>query len=389
MSRLPAAACVVTLVLCAAVAEAHPDVDAAKDAYLNGDFPAALNRLDEAERSPTATEEDRVAIHWYRAASHHAQGNTDEAAAALDRLLELRPLFQPDRDEAPPNLRALFQRRLTAYQEAHGVGVQQPAWDGARLVIPLTGHVEEASHVMIFARPPDTTDYVAFQLPVTGTHATGLLPDETLWHGVREAGAMDLVVEVQNARGVPLARAGNALVPLQLPVTPEQADIVLATVAPAPPPATPPPGTEAANPAPPPTAQGEKSSGLPVTPWMGMAGCTGASTACLGLTTFLGATFFSGILLSEALLPNGFGGNIQGFLAILSFSMCPVATVACVNSGLLSACTFTLFLSELYYVRGLAVPPPAVPLPRQPTEADEDADLVDEASLQRTRTQAY
>ncbi|MEW5851614.1 MAG: hypothetical protein AB2A00_22685 [Myxococcota bacterium] len=206
-------ACVLLL---AAPAQAHPDVDAARTAYGRGEVQAALVMLEQAERSPSITEDDLVQIHWYRAASLHALGRHDDAEKSLDALLELRPLFEPDRVETAPPLRAFFARRAEAYQRAHGVKLEAPILEGTTLRVPLSGKTEQVRTVQVFIRAPDEKTYRQFTLEASGREARGEVADTAVWDAVGGAGRVEVVLEARNKRGVPVARLGDAKEPVSV-----------------------------------------------------------------------------------------------------------------------------------------------------------------------------
>lgn len=86
--------------LTAAVVHAHPNLDAARQAYEDGSFRVALSRLTVAEQDPTLTRGQLVQLQWIRAASFHALGQVVDATRALDLLLLLDPLHEPSLADA-------------------------------------------------------------------------------------------------------------------------------------------------------------------------------------------------------------------------------------------------------------------------------------------------
>ena len=224
----------VWLALSASTALAHPDVDAGKAAFLKGEFRPALARLEEAERSPNVTEEDLVNIHWYRGASYYALGKKDEANKSFDELLAVRPLFTPNKLETPPDVRGAFKKRSDVFQKAHGVTLGAPALEGATLNVPLDGNTADAAGLLVYARAAGEKTYRKFDFPVVEAKAAGVLNQAGLWERSGKSGKMELVIEVLNARGTPIARAGDALKPLSVPVTEDQSRTALTALQPAP-----------------------------------------------------------------------------------------------------------------------------------------------------------
>lgn len=220
---------------------ASPELDAAREAYLKGSFKLALLRLAEAERSPKTTEDDVVRILWYRGACFHAQGRTADAGKAFDGLLRLRPLYEPDRLEAPPDLRAVFDARARAWQEQHGVTFGDPSVEGRTIALQLSGNVAAAPVVMLFVRAAGEVQFRELPMGVQGTRAAVSLDEKQLWEEAGRAGAFELVLEGRSARGVPISRRGDAVQPVRLPVTPDVVQAARAALTPPPPAVTAPP----------------------------------------------------------------------------------------------------------------------------------------------------
>lgn len=334
------------IVLCAALLmpglarAAHPDVEAAKTAYRNGDFAETLARLAAAEHSPAATEDDRIAINWYRAASFHAQGRTDEASAAIDELLKLRPLYQPERSETPPNLRALFKSRQDAYEERHGVWLADPVLDGAELRVPLSGHIEEVSSVRAFVRASGQSNFNAYDLSVDGAAATGKLADAELWEELAADGTLDLVVEAYGPRGALVARYGDALQPTRRPIDVTVAQKLAEQLKPQP--------VEPVHAPVSPSTTGPRRNGF--TPWMMMGALSFAAFACCGGTCASGIGF---LVTSIATAIITHGSPLFVPLLTLSSLSCSASCVSLGLSLLLGTCTATLWAAELYYVGSL------------------------------------
>jgi hypothetical protein len=217
------------------LAAAHPDVDAGKQAFLKGEFRPALARLEEAERSPSVTEDDLVDIHWYRGASFHALGKKADADKAFDALLLVRPLFAPNKMETPPDIRAAFKKRVDAYQKVHGITVAAPTLSTATISVTWDGPgAADVASVVVFARAPGDVRYVQADGAVEGKGAAALVKDSALWERVAKAGKLQLAVETRNGHGTPVARGGDAMQPLSLDVTPEQAQAAVEAVKPPP-----------------------------------------------------------------------------------------------------------------------------------------------------------
>ena len=217
-------ATVCLLLLCTSLARAEPQsLAAAKNDYEHGDYLRALALLAESQKSPELTEDGVVQVHWLRGACFHALGKRGEATKAFDAVLKLQPLFQPNPYETPPDLRALFKKQADEFHRRFGVQLGQVELDeGANVRVTVTG-AGKATSVMVFARSPGDTSYRKFELPVADAAAKGVLDDLQLWERVAAASAVELVVEARSANGVPIARSGDALKPLSVPVTAAQA----------------------------------------------------------------------------------------------------------------------------------------------------------------------
>ncbi|MEW5848700.1 MAG: hypothetical protein AB2A00_07785 [Myxococcota bacterium] len=243
--------------------QAHPDLDAAKAALQRGEHRAALVSLERAERSPEITEEELVELHWTRGATYFQLGKTAEADRSFDALLTLRPLFEPNRLETPPDLRAAFRARAEAYQREKGVSVGAPRLEGKDLVVGLSGNVRDVGKVVAFVRAAGEATYRSFDVPLTGAVGRAPLAKLDLWEELARSGKLEVVVEARNRRGVPVARNGDAVKPLELPVPAAQSSAVIKELTPKPepppvaatPPVTaPPPPVVAAPPSAPPAS---------------------------------------------------------------------------------------------------------------------------------------
>jgi uncharacterized RDD family membrane protein YckC len=353
---------------------AHPDVDAARAAYMEGDFVGTLSRLEAAERAPSATEADRVNIFWYRAASFHALGRAADAALAMDALLALRPMFVPNRAEASPDLRAALAERQRAYQEARGVTLGDAELLPPLVRVELRGHPEGVGRVVAFVRVPPETDYTPVALQVTGTTAEGDLATPNLWQRAGQQGRLELVLEAYTARGALAARQGDALTPVVLPVTSEMAGravsqlqdhaMVLAPAAVAVSASAPPPSVATAPPPAPATVEKATSPyrfGFP--PWFFMLLTTGVTAAC-GAMGFGGCSTL-GMLTSALAVSNGDGNETTSTLMILAALMtgltCSVTALLFCAAVPLSGCTGVLWVADFFYVspRERAVQPHA------------------------------
>lgn len=212
---------------------ANADVEAGKAAFLKGEFRQALVKLEEASRSPNATEDDVVEIHWFRGASFHALGKKADADKSFDALLAVRPLYAPNKMETPPDIRAAFKKRGDAYMKVHGINVAAPALDAARLVVALDGPgLGEAASVVFSARAVGDVQYAQANATVEDGKAAAVISDAGVWERAGKGGQLQVVVEVRNARGTPVARAGDAVQPLAVTITAEQADAARKAITP-------------------------------------------------------------------------------------------------------------------------------------------------------------
>ncbi len=236
-ARAPSAATLHCLLLLGALmgaagpALANPDVEAGKQAFIKGEFRTTLARMEEASKSPTIGEADLVDIHWYRGASYYALGRKELADREFDALLGLRPLYTPNKLETPPDVRAAFKKRSEAYAQKKGVNVREPTLADGTIRVTVEGAVEEASVVAVFIRNKGEVRYNQFDFALQDRAAGGLIKDRALWERAARDGHLQVVVEVRNGRGTPLARAGDAQQPLELEVNAQAAQSALAAVA--------------------------------------------------------------------------------------------------------------------------------------------------------------
>jgi len=245
-----AAALLVGLALLPAPAlAAVPELEQGRVAYARGGFSAALALLGQAERSPDMTEEELVELYWLRGASQFRLGRNADSAVSFDALLSLRPLYAPNAADTAPDLRASLVKRAVAYQRLHGITLSNPAVRDAQMTCTLEGPGRaKAATLVVFARPAGQRFYARFSQSVADAPSV-VMRDPALWQAVD--GALEMVLEAQNASGVPLARLGDALHPVALTVTPQQRDAALVALQPertvevrvplAPPPAVAPP----------------------------------------------------------------------------------------------------------------------------------------------------
>ncbi len=229
----------------AAVVHAHPNLDAARQAYEDGSFRVALSRLTVAEQDPTLTRAQLVQLQWIRAASFHALGQVVEATRALDLLLLLDPLHEPSVADASPPLMAVFEQRRAAWREQHAVTLGPPALNAAgQVTVHLEGKTHEVAAVLAFARAPGNPEYTRVPLKVRGQDARGAITDDALWDACAKTGVVELVLEARNHSGATVARLGNATAPstVHMPVDPDPVVPPPAPPPPVAPPATPQPG---------------------------------------------------------------------------------------------------------------------------------------------------
>ncbi len=236
--------------LTAAVVHAHPNLDAARQAYEDGSFRVALSRLTVAEQDPTLTRGQLVQLQWIRAASFHALGQVVDATRALDLLLLLDPLHEPSLADASPPLMAVFEQRRAAWREQHAVTLGPPALNAAgQVTVHLEGKTHEVAAVLAFARAPGNPEYTRVPLKLRGEDARGAITDDALWDACAKAGVVELVLEARNHSGATVARLGNATAPSTVPMPVDPEPVVPPTP---PPPSVDPPATPDAPPPPPP-----------------------------------------------------------------------------------------------------------------------------------------
>lgn len=223
------------------VVMAHPLVDQGKDAFARGEFKLALLRLERAARAPDKTEDETVEMHWYRAATLQRLGRNKAAATAFDALLRIRPLYEPDKYDAPPDLRAAFNKHAAGYLELHGVQLGQARVAQGGLRVEVTRFAEQVAEVAAFVRIKGGSSYAAYRLAMTQTEAAvptawGTISDEAFWRALAQGGEVEVALEARSARGTPLARRGDAMEPVTLQVDASVAQVELAARAHPPPP---------------------------------------------------------------------------------------------------------------------------------------------------------
>jgi hypothetical protein len=220
-------AILVCVVTASADVAAHPTLDEGLNALAKGDVHTALKKFDEAERSGTATDDELAAIYWHRAHCFHALDKKREAAAALDALVSLRPLYAPDFTEVPPDFRALFMLSVRTWKEKQGPVIRAPELAESVVTIPLEGHTATAARVILLVRAKGQAAYAEVPLNIEQNRATGTLRSRELWQALQTSGQLEVVVEARNSQGVPVALLGDPLHPLEVTVTREHAEQVL------------------------------------------------------------------------------------------------------------------------------------------------------------------
>lgn len=218
-------------------AATHPDIEAARAQVAKARLVQALPLLDRAERSPELTDEDLLTIHWMRVVVHHGMGKVDKEQASMDAVLAMRPLYEPDPLATPPDLRAAFVERASAYQRSVGTSLSIKAVRGAHVWVEVVSRGAAPAHVVLFVRAPGTARYEKHEAPVVAGAADVVVSSVELWKAGKAAQKLEVVLEARRADGVAVARAGDAVAPLTQVLAAAQADGALKELAPAPPPA--------------------------------------------------------------------------------------------------------------------------------------------------------
>ncbi len=298
------------LVLCSTTAQAHPDVDEARAAFERGDFLATLSRLQRAEQSPTLSEDEMVALYWYRGAANHVLRRMPETNRAFDALLELRPLHTPDEGEAAPDLLRAYQGRVDAFAKRCPGAIQTPRLEGRDVVFQLeTSPCRPVERVVVFARPHGARTFTPHEALALPGLVRVTVRDNAMWDGLKNGGTLEVVVEARNARGVAQLRAGDAVRPLMMDIPGAQLPPVAAApqptkpvAAPAPGPTTPAPAPDAAAP-----AEGGAAPGGLVRPASIALAVGGAVAFVVGLLPLLplGAAALAFLYVDNRLKQNG------------------------------------------------------------------------------------
>ncbi len=197
------------LLLVAPALHAHPDVVAARKLYSKGEFAKALNALERGERSLTRTDDDTVEILWLKGSILHAMTRGRQADEAFDALIAVRPLHEPERWEASPDLRARFEARVTAYKKEKAVLLGEPGLDGFTLLVPVERYPERIHALTAYVRASGEASFNPLTLQLRADLAEVDLRDEALWRQAAQVGALELVVEAVNPRGVPHCPPGQ------------------------------------------------------------------------------------------------------------------------------------------------------------------------------------
>jgi hypothetical protein len=256
-------ALVAVVLVPAAVASAHPDVDRGRELAVNAEFEAALAAFDEAEAAADLTRQDLVELLAARAYVHYAMESVDALERDVLRLATLAPDHTFD-VTVPPEVQDMHRSQVAGLEEP--LALEAETIEEVPGTLTVRAHaVGDVGHlvrsVQVFARVGTTPEW---------SHA-----DRTLSLPVRAGDEVEYYAEAVGPGGAVVASAGS----LEAPMTTTARGA-----------ATPPIGGAA--------APADEESGVPV--WALVAG--GAGVAALAIV--LAIVLFGGESLTDNTQPS-------------------------------------------------------------------------------------
>jgi len=199
-----------------------PELEEARQLYLNFEFEGVLPRLERALATPGITASQKMEAYKLKAFTHAAFDDSAGAQEAFSRLLELEPRYQLSQS-ASPKLRGYFADAKKAYLARQVVKLQHapPPRSGSGgtpvMEVAVTAGVERVAAVTLSYRLSGTREYS--QLPMAplrpGTYSAPVPNLFDVPSGVR---TLEYYLRARDRDGVVLASVGSDLAPLKMEV---------------------------------------------------------------------------------------------------------------------------------------------------------------------------
>jgi len=199
-----------------------PELEEARQLYLNFEFDGVLPRLERALAAPGITSSQRMEVYKLMAFTHAAFDDSAGAQEAFSRLLELEPRYQLS-PAASPKLRGYFADAKKAYLARQVVKLQHRppprSTSGATpsMEVTVAEGVERVAAVTLSYRLSGTREYS--QLPMAPLKAGAYsAPVPNLFDVPPGVRTLEYFLRARDRDGVVLASLGNDLAPLKVEV---------------------------------------------------------------------------------------------------------------------------------------------------------------------------
>lgn len=199
-----------------------PELEEARQLYLNFEFEGVLPRLERALATPEITASQKMEVYKLKAFTHAALDDSAGAQEAFGKLLELEPRYQLSQS-ASPKLRGYFADAKKAFLSKQVVKLQhapppRSSSGGTPVMeVTVTEGVERVASVTMNYRLSGTREYS--QLPMAplrpGTYSAPVPNLFDVPSGVR---TLEYYLRARDRDGVVLAGAGSDLAPLKMEV---------------------------------------------------------------------------------------------------------------------------------------------------------------------------
>ncbi|HVE81774.1 MAG TPA: Ig-like domain-containing protein, partial [Myxococcales bacterium] len=199
-----------------------PELEEARQLYLNFEFDGVLPRLDRALAAPGITSSQRMEVYKLMAFTQAAFDNAAGAQEAFLRLLELEPRYQLS-SSASPKLRGYYADAKKSFLARQVVKLQhQPparSTSGATpsLEVAVTAGVDRVAGITLHYRLSGARDFS--QLPMAPVRAGAYsAPVPNLFDVPSGVHTLEYVIRARDRDGVLLASAGSEQAPLKMEV---------------------------------------------------------------------------------------------------------------------------------------------------------------------------
>lgn len=214
--RFPALALIAALLALTggSVRADSPRIKAAREA-LEGelDDEKALKELQAALKDDATTPQDRALAHWLSAKAYFNQTKNKDVVKAIDNLLAIHPIFEPDENNTTPELVKIYRERAKKYRDAHKVRLAEPVVEGTHIVVPVQAGEGEIAEARALVRAKGSAEFATVKLDVADKKLSGALVTPELLEKAQQAGGLEYVVQSLTRGGMPNAEVGSEASP--------------------------------------------------------------------------------------------------------------------------------------------------------------------------------